>query len=208
MSDRIPFDSGLRMILESALCGLHTAFPAQVESFNAATLRVDLQPCIKSGYKGIDASNWPIMSEVPVLYISSGDFHIAFRPKPKSYGLCIVCEKSLDEWLLTEKISEPSDNRHHDLSDAIFIPGLFPMISAALLIPPVAADCMEIRNSLNTVAIKLSATGIDITGNVTVDGVSLVNVVPGVPGVTVGAATHTHSCPSGGGTSGPPMPGT
>jgi len=146
---------------------------------------------------------------VPIMFTSSGDYHVMFQPKANSFGLCIVSEKSLDDWLLNSAIAEPSDNRSHDLSDAIFIPGLFPTLSAAAIVPPVAASCLEIRNSVGTVAIKLSAAGIDITAPVvTVDGTSVVNVVPGVPGLTVGATTHTHTCPAGGGTSSAPIPGT
>lgn len=203
------FEAALRTILEATLGGLHTAFPAQVQSFNPVTLRVELQPCLKTTYKGQSASQWPILSEVPVMFTSSGDYHVMFQPRVNSFGLCIVSEKSLDDWLLNSAIAEPSDNRSHDLSDAIFIPGLFPTLSAAAITPPTAASCLEIRNSVGTVAIKLSAAGIDITAPVvTVDGTLLANVIPGVPGLTVGATTHTHTCPAGGGTSSAPIPGT
>ena len=206
MADGIAFDTGLRLILESVLGDLHTAFPAQVESFDPLTLRADLQPCLKGAYKGISASNWPVLSEVPVLFMSSGDFHVLYQPKPGSFGLCIVSEKSLDDWLVSGGVVNPSNNRKHDLSDAIFIPGLFPLVSAAALIPPVTAGALEIRDTLGTVSIKLSATGIDITGNVTIDGIAAANAIVGVPLMTVGLASHTH--PVSGAATGPPNPGT
>jgi hypothetical protein len=212
MTETMAFDTGLRLILESLLGGLCKAFPAMVVSYDPLAMRAELQPCLTQTFKGIPKP-LPILSEVPVMFMSSGLFHVLFAPNSGSYGLCIVSDKSMDEWLLQGAVATPLDNRQHDLSDAIFIPGLFPIASAAAIVPPVATGDLEIRDSAGLVSIALTAAGVNITAPiVTIDGVNVTTAVPGVPGVTVGAVSHVHSvvCPSGGGTvtTAPPTPGT
>ena len=212
MTEEIAFDTGLRLILESFLGDTHKAFPAMVVSYDPTTMRAELQPCLMKTFKNIP-SPLPILSEVPVMFMSSGLFHVLFSPNPGSYGLCIISDKSMDEWLLQGAVTLPADNRCHDLSDAIFIPGLFPVMSAAQIVPPVATGDLEIRDSAGLVSIIMTEAGVTVKAPiVTVDGTHLTNVVPDTPGLTVGATTHTHSvvCAAPGATvtSGPPMPGT
>lgn len=44
-------------------------------------------------------------------------------------GLLIFCDSSLDVWLARGGLVDPLDDRHHSLSDAVFIPGLRPFSS-------------------------------------------------------------------------------
>jgi hypothetical protein len=198
MTEEMAFETGLRLILESFIGGSRKAFPAMVVSYDPLLMRAELQPCLMQSYKGVP-SPLPILSEVPVMFMSSGLFHVLFAPNPGSYGLCIISDKSMDEWLLQGSIATPMDNRSHDLSDAIFIPGLFPIASAAQIVPPVATGDLEIRDSAGLVSIKMSPLGIDISGNVTVkllNDVTVYSMATGAP-LPVALGSHIHTTPAG-----------
>jgi len=50
-------------------------------------------------------------------------------------GLLVFCDGSLDVWLSKGGLVDPLDDRHHALSDAVFIPGLRPF-SNPVSVPP------------------------------------------------------------------------
>jgi hypothetical protein len=50
-------------------------------------------------------------------------------------GLLVFADDSLDVWLSKGGLVDPLDDRHHALSDAIFIPGLRPF-SNPVSVPP------------------------------------------------------------------------
>lgn len=50
-------------------------------------------------------------------------------------GLLVFCDDSLDVWLSKGGLVDPLDDRHHALSDAVFIPGLRPF-SNPVSVPP------------------------------------------------------------------------
>lgn len=165
MSERIGFDTGLRMIIEAAFSGIHTAFPAKVESFDPVLLRCELQPCLQRRYPNAEPSNLPKITDVPVLYPSSGNLTIVFPLDVGSYVLCICSERSLEQWLTAGDVVDPADSRMHDLSDAIAVPGLFPLPN--VLVPPPVAGTLEIRNAAGTSILCVTDTEIQLQcGNV------------------------------------------
>lgn len=50
-------------------------------------------------------------------------------------GLLVFCDDSLDVWLSKGGLVDPLDDRHHALSDAVFVPGLRPF-SNPVSVPP------------------------------------------------------------------------
>jgi hypothetical protein len=160
MTDTMPFDTAIRLIFESLLSGVHTAFPAKVEAFDSVTMRCDIQPCLKKKYAGEDPINAPKITDVPVMYPSIGNFMVVGPVQVGSYGLAICSERAIDTWHTQGGIVDPGDPRKFEITDAIFIPGLFPLVN--VLVPPMGVEGIEIRNLDGSSILRLTDTEIQL----------------------------------------------
>ena len=206
MKSEIDLDIGIGAIFQSLIAEVHTNLIAQVISFDKAKQTVSVQPVLQRKYKGQDPSNLSVGEDIPVLFFGSGDFVITVDVKKDSYVVLLVSERSLDKWFLQGGIVDPDDTRKFNLSDAIAIPGINPLPDT--IVPPVEANCISIRNRLNTMFIKLDSTGISMKNKLTVDGVTRSNGVIDdtlKPATMVTLGAHTHNDSLGAPTT-PPLP--
>lgn len=118
--------------INSALLQMHTGLPAKVVKFDALGQSCDVQPLLMSK---IATSNpliptklvtLPIITNVPVQYPSWGDFAITAPLALGDVVFLAFAERSIDSWLAGTpgQVIDPQEARHHDLSDAIAIPGI------------------------------------------------------------------------------------
>ena len=127
-------DKTLALILKEAILAqlydLHVCLPARVEKYDAEKQKADIKPLLKKRYKSEEQeSELPVITDVPVQWPSAaGGSAFLHLPVAKGdLGLALFCERSLDTWLHgSGQMVGPKDPRHHDLSDAIFIPGVRP----------------------------------------------------------------------------------
>lgn len=207
----MPFDTGLREIFDLILGGVHTAFPAIVQSFDPTTLRCEIQPCLQRRYFNAPTpSNLPVVSDVPVLFPSSGEFTIVFPLEIGSYVLAVCSERALENWIVQGGVVDPGDPRRFDLSDAIAIPGLFPMPN--ILTPPPIPATMEIRNSTGTVILALTATELQLMCGNSIPPVDYAvkfdQLKIAFDSLKQSLNTHTHTDSMSGTTSVPLVPAT
>jgi hypothetical protein len=209
MSDRVAFDTGLRLLFQTMLGGIHTAFPGMVQSYDPLTMRAVVQPCLMRKYYDLPAATpLPVLMDVPVMFMSTGSLHIIAPPDPGSYVLMIVCERSLDMWLTSGGVVDPMSPRKFDLSDAVAIPGLFPLPSVAPIVPAPIAGNLEIRDSAGLKMMSITPLGIEFTGAVIFKNTVHACVVPGSMATIVDLATHMHPTAGTGAPSAPtPIPG-
>lgn len=159
--------------VRAGMMDLRVAMPCRVHKYNKDRQEVDLQPLIKKQYRLNDEIvSLPIIPSVPVHFQSSdgGNVFISLPLKadiPERFdpvtgdrilgdlGFCIVCDRSINTWLSgTGQEVVPGDVRIHNLTDAIFIPGLRPFQNA---LENVHADNLVIQNT--DLRIELSPTG-------------------------------------------------
>lgn len=122
----------VREAIRRAIRGARVAIPARVEVYSAGTATqrptVDVLPLLQDALPGDPlASNLPVIRMVPIVYPSTATTCLAF---PLAVGDCVLlvfADRSLDAWLSGTKTDpqDPQDTRHHALTDAIAIPGLF-----------------------------------------------------------------------------------
>lgn len=110
--------------IQNALRQLHTALPAKVVSFNSIKQTVTLAAQIKQVLVEGNAVDIPPLLEVPISYPRGGGFAITFPLQAGDEGIALFSERCIDGWWQSGKASEPLDYRFHDLSDAMFIPGI------------------------------------------------------------------------------------
>lgn len=215
-TDRTTLEQGIQEIFNSLLCNVHTAIPAQVTAFDAATATVSVQPVLKRKFKDEDPVDLPIIEDVPVMFPGSGDYWIVFDIAIDSYVLLVFSERSIEAWKNEGGILDPNAQRKFDLSDAIAIPSLIPLPGA--IVPPIEPTSITIRKKDGTKYIKLTDK-IEIMGDVEVTGflsstedieaIGEIVALALIPALSVSLSTHTHSgVTTGPGTTGPPVPGT
>jgi hypothetical protein len=135
MSDmRLPVPvSGLSQVIRRALKSygetVHTAMPAQVVSYSAATKQVNVQPVLDFDLLiggQLQPQKLPVIYNVPVVFPGSSKFCIQWDLVKGDGVLLIFSEASIDKWKSgSGGETDPGDTRRFALSDAVAIPGLF-----------------------------------------------------------------------------------
>jgi hypothetical protein len=156
----------IKELIQSQILDVHTALPAKVDKYDSSTQKADVKPLLRKKYRASDAATEiPVIPSVPVQWPSAagGDAYIHLPLKAGDLGIVVICERSIDTWLAGDgQITSPNDPRHHDLTDAVFIPGVRPFKAA---LSGVSADNLVIRN--DTLRIEL-----DPSGKISIEGAS------------------------------------
>lgn len=114
--------------LTARLRNTHVALPARIEGYDAATQKARVLPLVKGWKRAPDgtrsAVQLPVISAVPVVFPGAGGFRLTFPVEVGDSVLLVFSDYSLDRWLKEGGAVDPIDERTHNLSDAICIPGL------------------------------------------------------------------------------------
>jgi hypothetical protein len=109
---------------------LHVWLPASVVKVRG-NQQVDIQPLLQRFYKDGALVTLPVVQNVPVQMPRGTNYGIKYPISEGDTGIALFCERSLDAWLVAGGLVDPADSRTHDLSDAVFIPGLYPLNAQA-----------------------------------------------------------------------------
>jgi hypothetical protein len=148
-SERPTLAELIRAAIETRLADTHTALVGEVQAFDAAAQTVDVQPVVSSVLVDRDGNrlveSLPLLTSVPVAFPRAGGYFISM-PVAKGDTVLLVCaDTSIAKWRETGRVSTPTkteppaEERSHDLSDAIAIPGVFASTSA---LADVSSDSM------------------------------------------------------------------
>lgn len=115
----------LENAINTALADVHTAMPGKVVAIKG-TQKIDVQPLLQRRYKNGPLVNLPVIQDVPVIMPSGANYFIQVPMSVGDTGMIVFAERSIDQWLVAGGFSDPNDIRKHDISDAMFYPGLNP----------------------------------------------------------------------------------
>lgn len=163
-----PLDIVIKEAIDAVLLDLHTWLPARVVKVNGDR-SVDVQPLLKRRYRDGTLVDLPILQNCMVSVPRGTTWSIDLPIAIGDSGLALFCERSLDNFSTSggEPV-DPADPRHHDLSDAIFVPGLYPLTN------PLSGDGSELKITNGLAAIDLKVTGEATFGN----GIAELRVTP------------------------------
>ncbi|MCK5610312.1 hypothetical protein KAR91_51040 [Candidatus Pacearchaeota archaeon] len=195
------FEDVIREAIISNIMDLRVAMPVRVEKYNKDRQEVDVQPLIKKKYRLNDEiASLPIIPSVPVNFQSSdnGNAYIALPIKVGDLGYVIVCDRSIDKWLSGEGQEVlPEDIRIHNMTDAIFVPGLRPFQNA---LSGVSDDNIIIVNNDSKTTLKPngdidleggdSKISMQKSGEIGIDGGSLKIVIDPSGKISITGATQ------------------
>lgn len=145
----------LKLAIERRLADLHTAMPAEIVKYDFDLNLAQVKPHFHRKFTGSDqATPIPTISNVPVLMYRTEAAHFRLPVAKGDTGLLIFAERSLDAWIESGSDHDPKDPRKHALSDAVFVPGLFP--KDRKMPKGSAASSVEIRNRTGFLDIQQS----------------------------------------------------
>jgi hypothetical protein len=123
--ETLPLDQVIKNAIEAAFVEKHVWMPAQVVNV-IGNQKVDIQILLKSRYYDGTVVTLPPIQSVMVAMPMGADYSIKLPVAVGDTGIALFCDRSLDVWSVQGGLVDPQDARNHDISDAIFIPGLYP----------------------------------------------------------------------------------
>lgn len=123
----VPPDEIIRRAIADSARGLRVCMPAMVTALNGDQ-NVNVQPLFQTRLiDGTPPSNMPQVQQVPVSMFMGSGYSIRLPVAIGDTGYLIISDRNMDAWLAgSGAIVDPQDTRAHNLSDAIFVPGLVP----------------------------------------------------------------------------------
>ena len=153
--------------IQNDIKNTHVCLPAKIDTYDSSTQSADVLLMINeidpdSGEQ--DNTEQFLLTGVPVqFYASKSDSFVSLPLGTDTFGCVVFADKSLDDYLQSDgnqPVDENLDPRNHDLSDAVFVPGMRPY---SQYINGYSSDNMVIKNS--NMKIELDPNGkISITG--------------------------------------------
>lgn len=121
MSDVMPtVEEALDQLLESESLRIWTALPGTVVAYDQASQTCTVQP-LPAGPTG----PLPVLAEVPVMFPRGGGASMTWPLAKGDHVLLVFCARAIGQWFHGGRTGAPDSPRHHALTDAIAIPGLF-----------------------------------------------------------------------------------
>lgn len=190
---------------------LRVALPAQVQSYDASTQTVDVQPTVQDSFTDEDGNlqqfNFPVITNVPVLFPGGGGFRLTFPLQQGDFVFLMFSDRSLDVWQAQGGVNvDPLDERRHHIADAVAVPGLHPNSipwTGASVTGVTAGKDGGPQIVFRPSTIELGGSD----GSPPSDFVALASLVLGQLNAIVSSFNaHTHLTSPSGGPSGPPLP--
>lgn len=164
MSNPTPSHAGiLAAAMDRRLARVRVALPGRVEAYDPNTQQAEVQPLIMDGDPDPDNDGSrraiPVakLVSVPIVFPGSGKFRITWPVNNGDTVLLVFSSSAIDYWLAVGGMVDPADDRRHDISDAVAIPGLF--------------DFAHVPTTAPTNAMTLHASALQLGGPDAVDPV-------------------------------------
>lgn len=116
----------VQQMIENRVTDVHTALPGIVDSYDDTTQIAEVTPAVKRVLKNGKEVILPKCTSVPILFPGGGNAVIKFPIEKGDLVLLVFCERSIDDVVVSGRLSNPNQKRKHSLSDAVAIPGLLP----------------------------------------------------------------------------------
>lgn len=115
--------------IRERMAGLRVALPGRVLAYDADKRRAEVQPLIaeasidEAGERVVEPA--PVIVDVPVIMPGAGGVRVKFPVSVGDTVLLVFASSAIDRWLAAGGTDvDPGNDRHHELTDAIAIPGL------------------------------------------------------------------------------------
>ena len=111
---------------------LRVAMPATIEEYDFTTQKASVQIDIKELFDNETSIDYPVISDVPVIFPRSGGASLTMPVKRGDNCLVMFLDRDLTAWALGASKKKPNSQRMHDLNDAVIVMGLNPLSTKSL----------------------------------------------------------------------------
>jgi hypothetical protein len=209
-TSNVSLDKMLKQVFRVLLSEeLHTCLPGKIEKYDSATRKATITPLLKKKYLDGSTLDLQPIPGVPVTFLGVGNSGLRL-PEEEYIGqnvILVFSERSIDNWVLNGKLSEPGNTNKFDLTDAIAICFIndFSKVDEG-------GNNLVLHYNNNTISIKNN-------GDIEIDGGNKIivkangDIELGTTGlkklitqdIITAMTVHTHSgVTAGGGVTGPP----
>lgn len=140
---------------------LNVCLPANVIKYNSSNNTVDIQPSIQVVLTDNKFMDMPQIFDVPVLELGGKGLSVKIPLQAGDTGIVIFCDRDISLFKQEKKNTQPNTLRKHDLADGIFIPMKFGNSGSSNI---------SIQNTDGSVKFEITSSGINVKGNIIVDG--------------------------------------
>ncbi len=173
---------------------LNVCLPANVIKYNSSNNTVDIQPSIQVVLTDNKFMDMPQIFDVPVLELGGKGLSVKIPLQAGDTGIVIFCDRDISLFKQEKKNTQPNTLRKHDLADGIFIPMKFGNSGSSNI---------SIQNTDGSVKFEITSSGINVKGNIVVDGEITATDVK--TDTNISLKSHKHlGVRAGSDTSGPP----
>ena len=156
-------DEMYRQMGEDWKANLRVAIPGIIDSFDATTQTVTVQPAIREKIIKEDGSQeWvklPLLVDVPIVLARAGGYVLTMPIQQGDECLVIFSDRCIDAWFSNSGIQNQIESRKHDLSDSFAILGCW---SQPNVIPSYSTNSAQLRNIEGTEYIELKSGEINL----------------------------------------------
>lgn len=153
---------------------LRCACPGIIQSFDSVTQTCTVQIALREEVTKADYSKeWiqiPLLLDVPIVIPQCNGMALTFPIKQGDECLVIFADMCIDAWFSLGGIQNQLEKRRHSLSDGFALIGIK---SQPNVIPNYSEDSMQLRNLSGSQYIEIKDDGINIVGNVKINGTSI-----------------------------------
>lgn len=118
----------LGLVIELVLDRIRGFEVGQVTSYDENRQSCSVQPMVKRAHVGEDETRVvktaSQLHDCPVWHFGSSTGRVTVPVRKGDYGLILYSSVAMDRWKKVGGIVDPGDDRRHDVSDAVFIPGI------------------------------------------------------------------------------------
>lgn len=167
-----------RAMLRGWQSDIWTALPAVVQSYDPARMTVSVQPTVQAQVRSPEGvwsdTTLPVCVDCPVVFQAGGGFMFSFPLTDGDEGILIFSSRCIDAWWQNGGIQPQAEFRLHDLSDGMFVPGLFsqPRIPD----PAPSSSAAQLRSLDGQTVLEAAPAHLSMTAD---GGVSGLSVTPG-----------------------------
>ena len=111
-------------IVNETLRRLRVSMPAKVVSYDPGRSMVQVEIIQPELMPDGSVEDQPVISEVPVQFLRSGGAKITTPIKAGDTGLLFFCDRDIGQWVSSGNEGAPQSKRTHNISDAVFVPGV------------------------------------------------------------------------------------
>jgi phage gp45-like len=145
----------INRINSNASNSLRVCMPGRVETYDFKTQKASVKLDMKELYSDNTEIDYPIVSGVPVVFMSSGGASLTMPINRGDTCLVIFADRDISSWLLGGSGLKPESRRSHALTDAIAIMGL-----NAFITPSKAENNTDVLLSFSDSKVRLKPNGI------------------------------------------------